>query len=221
MKLEQKLKTIKMRTKKITVATLQLLGALALAAAGAATHVHAAPAQIQFTGSYISSWQGNNPANDKEYEGFQDSMARDSDLDGFDSSVLAAHKRDDWSTGAIHVLGHNPLAGTSEEPEASPSFLDARLLITLSDSDMSKRNETPPFCNPDMTARQTSKGVLNMPVNRVRLKNAMRGTLSGSKVNNTAYTQYLSSSVPEVSSLCLLALGAGGLLTYRCRKHSA
>ncbi len=212
---------MKMRTKKNIGTILQLLGALALSVAGLITHASAAPSQIQFTGSYISSWQANDLATDDDGVGFLDSMARGSDLDGLGFSVLAPQERADWSTGDIHILGHNLLPRMSEEPAASPSFLDARILITLPFSDMSKRNESHTFCNPDLTARRSSKGMLNMPVNRELLKNAMGEPLSGLKVNNTAYTQYLYSSVPEVSSLCLLALGAGGLLTRRRRMHSA
>jgi hypothetical protein len=197
------------------------VSALALASAEAKVQANSAPAKIKFTGSYISSREVSDPVTDYGVERFQESVACGSDMKPFDSSLQAPHARADCSNADYRLLDKPSLAYSSEEPETSPSFLDARLLITLSDSDMITRNETPSFCNPDLPIQKTSKILSNMTVNRELLKNAMRGTLSGTTTANTAYWQFLSSPVPEVSSLSLLALAAGGLLTRRCRKHSA
>jgi hypothetical protein len=74
----------------------------------------------------------------------------------------------------------------------------------------------------DITAGVTENGETRMlTVNRLIFDNEKGGPVAGLNVNNTAFTEYVASAVPEPSSLGLLALGAGGLLARRRVKRSA
>jgi hypothetical protein len=78
----------------------------------------------------------------------------------------------------------------------------------------------------DMTASATAGGERRVTVNRLMFDNVTGGAIAGVTVNSTAQTYTLpnggTSAVPEAStSLGLLALGAGGLLTRRRQKRAA
>lgn len=221
-----------MKTKKNNTMAMQLPGALALAAAGAATQANAATVQITFNGSYISTTGGNHLVTDfggdtsADINGFAGTTAGgvfavvgDSTRGGL-GQARGGYNPTPFASGFIlGVVGGIPYATFIGGATSASATLRAWAEVTFSDDNIRGGLVTKGYL--DLTTFANQPGEKRVTVNRLIFDVDTGGTIGGLNVLST-YTPYEISAVPEAStSLGLLALGAGGLLTRRRQKRAA
>ena len=207
------------------------VGALAIAGASAA---NAATVQITFNNSYVSSTAGSvNLDADFGNDGLNElngvgggRVAKVSRLGG---AVLASAYGSVSST--TNIAGAGIVGGAFDVSSTSGGVARAskRGLVALSFTDSNIRSGALTTGYLDMTATASQPGEKRITVNRLIFDIDTGRAIAGLNVNNT-YATYVAppaggggtSAVPEAStSLGLLALGAGGILTRRRSKRAA
>ena len=209
------------------------MGALAIAGASTA---NGATVQITFNNSYISSTSGNNLIADFGNDGTAEIWGTDRHLVTDSGSLRACTVG--WGVAA--TLGMASWSFDSNKHDTGV-FLAAVVgsyeshwfatdtdsagvhkLVSFSFSDANIRSGAQTTGYLDMIAEATYEGESRVTVSRLIFDDATGGTLGGLSVDDAAHSEYVVSAVPEAStSLGLLALGAGGLLTRRRLKRAA
>ncbi len=196
------------------------VGALAIAGASAA---NAATVQITFNGSYISSTGGNHLVTDFGGDG-------DNEIRGFRSGNQAGVKVTGTTMAYAYGYGGVKVAsvvGGGRRFNIGDGSVRGVSTLSVLFSDASIRGGAPTIGYLDLTASIVGSNK-SVTVNRLIFDEDTGGALNGLNVNTT-YQTYVTapagggtSAVPEAStSLGLLALGAGGLLTRRRQKRAA
>jgi hypothetical protein len=216
-----------MKIKKNNTIAMQLPGALALAAAGAATQANAATVQITFNNSYISSTSGKNIDGD-----FGGDLIPDLSGRLWGSGVAVSNVDGRGGSGRVGIAYafatgeglFGVVAGVGDQSDSAFGFggvnASMRGLVALSFTDTGIRAGAQTTGYLDMTATATAGGEKRITVNRLIFDDATGGAITGLNVNTT-YATYGAAAVPEPSGLALLALGAGGLLARRRRAMAA
>jgi hypothetical protein len=217
-----------MKTPKTTSEAKWLPGALALAAVGAATHANAATVQITFTGSYISTTGGETAGNHLVADFGGDGAV---DLFGIlgRAGTGAVYNAGLVFAGMGFIASAGLFSGYSARVFGAPlgvsdgsGALVALGLVPISFTDANVRGGAPTLGYLDLMASAISPDRGRITVNRLVFDDATGGTIAGLNVSDAAFTEYSTSAVPEAStSLGLLALGAGGILTRRRSKRAA
>ena len=198
------------------------VGALAIAGASAA---NAATVQITFTGSFISTTGGNHLVTDFGGDGVANLVGA---LGSSSVGVQAAGARP-WiglASGIITTNGDRyafARAGPQEDSSlvAGVASVGARGLSPVSFADAKIRSGALTTGYLDITAYASQPGEKRVTVNRLIFDDATGGAIAGLSSADSAFPGYIAAAVPEPSSLGLLALGAGGLLTRRRRSTAA
>jgi hypothetical protein len=183
---------------------MQLPGALALAAAGAATQANGATVQISFANNMVSfSTVLANFVPDLTGDGVNDvggylSSTSVSISNALNSRILGQASMSDGSV----FLGTHYASSTS------------RMLVpfTFSDARINNSVVTSGFLDMEGWA---GEGVASLKIHRLIFDDASTTAPIGLTSASTGIAEW--SAVPEPSSLGLLALGAGGLLARRRR----
>ena len=215
---------MKMKTKKKPTMAMQLPGALALAAAGAATQANAATVQIAFTGSFISTTSGNHLVTDFGGDGVQDNLfgVHGVTPTGSVANVGLFFAGMGFIASAGSFVGYKArVSGAPNGASDGSGALVALGLVPISFTDDNVRGGAPTLGYLDLMARAISPDKGRITVNRLIFDDATGGTITGLNVNDAAFPEYSANAVPEPSSLGLLALGAVGLLARRHRSESA
>ena len=206
---------MKMKTKKNTT-TMQLPGALALAAAGAATHSNAATVQISFANNVLTSASDANFSPDLTGDSIADiyymSSSRSLALVAGGIGILAS----------ADALGRRYMAhvgGADAYAIRGSAVLRGLVQMTFSDNAINGAQVTGGWL--DVTASSNPMGA-SLQINRLIFDDSSVSAPTGITAATTGLSEWsATSAVPEPSSLGLLALGAGGLLARRRRSMAA
>ncbi len=192
------------------------VGALAIAGASAA---NGATVQITFNNSYVSSTSGwvnldadfGNDGNTDLYAGWNEGLAA---VYSAGAAVLGYG----YNVGANNGL---LVVGDVASGFALSGSASVRDLVWISFTDAGIRAGAPTTGYLDLTAAFVGSE-FSVTVNRLIFDDASTTAPTGVAYMDAAFTEYGTSAVPEAStSLGLLALGAGGLLTRRRQKRAA
>lgn len=226
---------INMKKNKNTNVAMQLPGALALAAAGAATQANAATVQITFTGSHFST-TGNQLVADFGGDGRPDigvfksfstsfsSIRLDGiRIDGRPAVVAKAYRFNSSTTsGALNRIAGAMVGDKSDSSsgtQSASSVVRAFAPIFFTDENIRSGKTTVGYLQIEASAM--NPGEVRFDVSRLIFDDAAGGPIEGLQVGNSAFAEYRTNTIPEPSSLGLLALGAGGLLARRRRAMAA
>lgn len=210
---------MKLKTQKRTYEAMQLPGALALAAAGAATQANAAIVQITFANNYVANTGNGGIAHftaDLTGDGNDDLIAgispNHAGLDSMVSSSRVAIAQIYRGTSVWVNVGSSDITANSNSLN-----LRGLAMMMFTDSGINAGALTYGFL--DTTSIVTYPSGEYIHVNRLIFDDASTSAPTGVAYTDAAYPSY--GAVPEPSSLGLLALGAGGLLTRRRRSQAA
>jgi hypothetical protein len=214
---------MKLKTQKRTYEAMQLPGALALAAAGAATQANAAIVQITFANNYVANTGNGGIAHftaDLTGDGNDDLIAgispNHAGLDSMVSSSRVAVAQIYNKPNGVASVWVN--VGSSNITTNSNSLnLRGLAMMMFTDSGINAGALTYGFL--DTTSIVTYPSGEYIHVNRLIFDDASTSAPTGVAYTDAAYSEWV--AVPEPSSLGLLALGAGGLLTRRRRAAGA
>jgi hypothetical protein len=213
---------MKLKTQKRTSDAMRLPGAMALAAAGAATQANAATVQITFTGSYISNTGGNHIVTDFGVDGTDDIMGNSTFtqivFNCYTVQNLAYVMKTSVGSGYVKLVAQVGTGARQSNIGNGPlsALVDGLVSFKFSDGNIRGGLQTQGYL--DMSISAHHPGESRIVVNRLIFDDTTGGAITGLTANDAAYTTY---GVPEPSSLGLLALGAGGLLTRRRRAAGA
>ncbi len=187
---------------------MQLPGALALAAAGAATQANAATVQISFANNVVSMSSGlTNFSPDLTGDGVADLKAfigsSDVRMLELDNDFLA---KASTSSGTVR-LGNRVAVSTSDRALIAFTFKDARI---------NSFALTSGFLDVEGYATEGGNDA-QLKIHRLIFDYSSTTAPAGVTTATTGLSEWSANAVPEPSSLGLLALGAGGLLARRRR----